>query len=423
MAAPSRYADTIWSFELGLTSKTRGGVTCSVFSSEDHFYEGGDPTNEANRLGRARFWLPSELLPSQRSSQAPWIRSRPSRDLAARLGKDLWSAMPDVAKESVLDVGARRGRPLRLKITTNSPTLDDLPWEWMSDDADLPFALRPDLRVVRTLPQLFPTPALTVRRPIRVMLVVANPKDDRHLRTDEEIKAVQGRLRPPDYELDVVTVPTLESLLERLQQWMPNVLHYIGHAGMTGVEGNLILEDAESVSHWINPATVAQVLPASARLLCLSTCVTTENYQILGLPHFAHAPKELPLPTMVVNQYPLGIESVPAFWNTFYDTLLSANGDVSEAVHRGRLAVAVRSPGWADWGSFRAVIRDREGIAFRTGTEETKFAAQIQAQFASRLANELADEVRTKGEHASEEMRQRLDRVTKAFTDLSRDLP
>jgi hypothetical protein len=425
MPAPSRYADTIWHFSLGLTSKTRGGVTCSVFSSEDQFFQGGDPTNEKNRFERAFFSLPSNLLPPQRSPQAPWTKSRPPGHVAAALGKDLWNAMPDVARKSVLDVGARQGRPLRLKITTNTPTLEDLPWEWLSDGAGPPFALRPDMRVVRTLPQLFPTPALTVKKPIRVMLVVANPKDERHLRTGEEIEAVRGRLRAPDYELDVVTVPTLESLLERLQQWMPNVMHYIGHAGMTGGEGNLILHDAQGVSHWVNPATVAQALPASARLLCLSTCVTTENYQILGLPHFAQAPKELPLPTMVVNQYPLGMESVPAFWDTFYDTLLSADGDVNEAVHRGRLAVAARSPDWADWGSFRAVLRDREGIVFRTVAERsaTTFAAQIQAQFASRLANELADEVRTRGAHASEETRQRLDRVTKTFTDLSRDLP
>jgi hypothetical protein len=422
MAAPSRYAEALWQFSLKLSSKMRGAVACSVFPSEEALFAA-----EANQSDTApsMFWLPSELVSTQRSSSAPWTRERPSTADALHLGQQLWNAIPDAAKQTLVDAGAQPHRPRRIKIITNTPALDDLPWEWLTDGAGPPFALRPRIQLVRSLPQLFPIPALTVEKPIRVMLVITNPKDERLLRADEEIRAVQGRLHAPDYSLDVLTTATLNALIERVHQSAPHVLHYIGHAGIAGgAEGNLILQDQENVSHWITPTTVAPRLPASVRLLCLSTCVTVRNYQILGLPHFAHAPRELPLPTMVVNQYPLGAESVPPFWDTFYDTLLSSDGDVTEAVHRARQAVVARSPQSADWASFRVVLRDREGVAFRLGVPRTAstFAAQVQAQFASRLANDLADEVRTKGAHASDDMREHLNRASRSFTDLNRDL-
>lgn len=411
-----QYQDLIWHFSSG-SSISKGTVTLRAFSSDKEYFRGaGQGSPEAFPV----------TLPLQAESRA--VESKPARtsvlssDEAERLGTVLFRCLPPAAVEPLLEFVGDPNRALRIKISSDLPACDDLPWECLCSGPGQFFALRPDVRIVRSIPVLVKTPPATVTPPLRVLLVITNPKDERLLDPWREMAAVTQRIQPPDYELHTVSEPTIEALLEVLRSVQPHIVHYIGHAGINRGEGNLILHDESHGTHWVCPSDLASALPLSVRLICLSTCFTAENYQLLGLPRFAHAAAELRLPTFVANQCATDEATVRSYWSAFYDELISGGANVNEACHRAALAVSQVSGPTAAWAAFSTVIRDGSGevmkIAPATGISPARFAYEIQAQFASRLANELAEQVRALGESASKEIRSHLDQEVARVTDL-----
>ena len=136
------------------------------------------------------------------------------------------------------DAGAapRRGRLWRL------------PWEYLCDDAGF-LALSGRLLLSRTPLGLGELSPAAVEPPLRILVVVAAPDDQRPLDTEEEIRLIQesldeavqaGRVQV-DY-LDDATLPAIGDALRRLQ---PHILHYTGHGAYDEAKGAsfLALED------------------------------------------------------------------------------------------------------------------------------------------------------------------------------------
>jgi hypothetical protein len=317
-----------------------------------------------------------------------------------------------------------------LKISSNSPIINDLPWEWLNDGTGPPLALRPEILLVRSVPIRLTIPPLGIKPPVRVLLIITNPKDERLLNPTQEIEAVVQRLHGPDYALQIIEDTSWRALQSALQE-EPHILHYIGHAGLDRGEGNLILQDLQNITHWISGPELAQVLPLTVRLLCLSTCFTAPNYQIMGLPRLAHAAGTYRLPTTVTNRYPVAQASVSTFWSNFYSTLME-NGDCNEAFHQGQMEVAALDASAADWGSFSLVIRDQSGVILRlekpslhwqdiTGkVDQTEL--DIQAQLASRLANDLSASLATFGLKTLESLQKHVDKAVMKASDLAKKL-
>jgi CHAT domain len=248
--------------------------------------------------------------------------------------------------------------------------------------------------------------------------VVTTPADEKLLNPWAEIQAVKEAMVLPGYQVEILDRATMGSLREALAR-SPHILHYIGHAGINHGEGNIILHDQQDGTSWVSAAMLAEILPPTVRLVCLSTCVTAPNYQIKGLPRLSHAGSSTKLPTMVVNQHPLKEESVRIFWEAFYDTLLQSSGNVNEAVHKARSAVFNINAGLSDWSSFVMVIRDRTGQGMRlvspfySISPSDPNALELQAQFASQVANDLAEQTRLMGKDAPEALKQLFKREAK----------
>ena len=392
-----------------------------VIATHQHEHEMFDIASD----GGASEALPidlSGLMNSSAVSAPKWTRHRVSADEARSLGAQLWAALPPQIRESLQFGDAR----VRLKVSTEVPAVGDLPWEWLSDETDPPFALRPDFILVRSVPLRFPVHPLSVKPPLRVLLVVPDPKDERLLNAADETKAVtQGLSGPEEIEVSVLDSPQFGQLVDALATGLPNVVHYIGHGGLTHGEGSLVLQAADGRSRWVPATELAALLPSSVRLLCLSSPFTTPNYQALGLSHLARAVGLTGLPTTLANQYPVGGAVVAEFWTSFYGSLLNLGGNANEALQAARLHAASVDPGYADWGSFSLVIRDQTGISFelRPGEEvATRRAAEFRAQFAAEAANELAQQVQLLGEKTPPGLRKQYQIEQERVTGLLRDL-
>jgi hypothetical protein len=411
---PLGYREVFWQIAPGTRE---GRFTISAFDEESHSF---DPPAD----GAATTSRPIDLeglLARMGSRSAQWTRSRVPDGLASRIGAELWTALPAELADAVRWAGGQT----RLKIASAIPGVADLPWEWLRESADAPVALRPDVLFARSVPLRFPVLPLSVEMPLRVLLLVPNPKDERLLNAEAEIAAVSAALPAPSYAVRVLDFPRLEQLAEMLAADQPNIVHYVGHGGLTAGEGSLILQDPDRRSRWVSASELAALLPSSVRLLCLSTPFTTENYQVLGLTHLARAAGVTGLPTAVVNQYPLDGNVAQGFWSAFYGSLVEQGGNVNEAVQAARLSSAGASPGFADWGSFSLVVRDQTGVAFdlRSAAEATeRRPAELRAQFAAEAANELAQQVQQLPPEVSSGLKTQYEVEQRRVTGLLEDL-
>jgi hypothetical protein len=305
----------------------------------------------------------------------------------------MWSSLPESIQKRILEGPGQT----RLEIVRTGTWLDDVPWEWLSTGAETPVAALDRVRVVRLIPTVRAAPPLTVAQPIRVLVVAADPGGGDPAQPEVEIRAVGRALEKPAYDLRVIEKARLDALQEALS-WSPHILHYIGHGGLSGSTGHLLLHDSQQGARWTPAMEFARLLPASVRLLCLSTCVTAENHEIGGLTRIAFCPQEFPLPTTIVNQYAVTKESASVFWGEFYRRLAELEGAALDALHDARQLVRQASPDTACWASFTLVLRDGADQPLRFGEQGSeqneRFAAELEAQWAVRHANYLAMRMR-----------------------------
>jgi CHAT domain len=337
----------------------------------------------------------SHLLARMSATPDEWTRRRITAEEASTVGQELWAALPPHVRDPLLHISG----PARLKIAAATPYASDLPWEWLNDGSGEPFALRDDFVLARTVPLRFPVHPLSVEPPLRVLLLVPNPEDERLLNADIEIEDAKAALPPLSFDVRVLDVPDFDGLAAQLDAFQPHVMHYVGHGGLTHAEGNLVLQSASGGSRWVSASELALVLPSSVRLLSLATPVTAENYEVLGLTHLARGSTLTVLPTSVAMQYPVAREVAREFWTAFYSTLLES-GNANTAVREARLRAAGTAPEYADWGSFTLVVRDQTGVCFEfRSSKETaeRRPAELRAQFIAEAANELAQQVQALG--------------------------
>jgi hypothetical protein len=392
-------------------------IRLQLLGSEQELYERGDDPAQGFPIALPLDWSSSKV------SRPEWTRSPVPSDVWMDLGHQLWRALPDPAKEPLRAKGS--GQPCRVKIASNSSAIHDMPWEWLNSSGDGPLALRPHIRLSRAVPVRVAAPPLAVEPPVRVLLLVPNPKDDRLMSAFAEIEAIAEGVAASHYELKVLEEPTWEALVAQLDEYEPCIVHYVGHAGVSQGQGNLVVHDFENRSHWISGRELGQALPLSVRLLCLSTCFTVPNYQILGLSRLAHSPSTYRLPTTIANRYPVGGHGVRAFWRAFYRALIEEDGNANEAFHQAQIAAATAPLAGADWGSFALVIRDQSAQVMhlqgpgRKGRERRE--EEIQAQLISRLASDLA-EIGRKGKGRPEILQKRFEQEADLASDLAEEL-
>lgn len=399
------YRDVLWV----LTSEEGDEEECVLrsFSDEAALFE----TTDAGQNDMAfKIDVPLRKLVGTRDYKTRWTQDRVDMEEAIEAGQKLYKALPHELVQ-IFDDADADPRPLRVKIYSPQPRLSDLPWEWLSDETRQPIALRPNVRLMRCVPLRFEIPPLTVSLPVKVLVVLTNPKDESLLNANKELELVTQSLVAPNYDLRICPEPSVDVLKEELHSFLPHVVHYIGHSGISNGEGNIILHDHDNRTYWMSASFLSRTLPSTVRLVCLSTCVTAMNYQILGLSHFADTAGELNLPTAVANRYPLGEESAAVFWRGFYDVLVREKGNVNEALHEARTEVYRADNHSADWASFSLVLRDRTGQALNIvdidfADLQVIQASEIQAKYAARLASDLSEHVRAFGDYATKGIRE-----------------
>ena len=254
---------------------------------------------------------------------------------------------------------------LTLALHGNAATLWRLPWEYLHDEKDF-LALTGRLllsRMPHGLGRLDPAAAAP---PLRILVVVSAPDDQRPLDTEEEIGAIQRALdeatRAGRVEVEYLDDATLPAIGEALRRFRPHVLHYTGHGYYDKAKAAsfLALEDDDGCTRLAGIADLRPLLhddpdPSgssgrSLRLALLSGCQTAQTSDVDAFAGVATGLLAEAVPAVLAMQYSILDQSGITLAAAFYAALAEGASPI-EAAQRVRIALWQdrEGPGY-DWG-------------------------------------------------------------------------
>lgn len=353
-------------------------------------------------------------------------------------GASLWNALPDFVRASLSEQPGG-GNVRRVKISSRSFAIGDLPWELLNDRSGRPpFAIRDGFQIARSVPIRLSAPPRIVEKP-RVLIIVSQPDVKGAFDQGRELSSLVPLLERVGFRTEVSEQASVKALTESFRARPPEIVHFIGHAAVSRGAGYLVLErDASRFSDWVSGAQLAKLLPPTVGLLCLSSPAGVTNYQLLGFPRLAQTPSDSRLPSLVVSQFQAADPAAsPLFWNTFYQSLRSReiNGDINLAVASARKTVQENigrdrggiQPQNQDWATFALFIRDGGAQPFRfdqphLANDPKRQADELEALFRARRVNDLAEQFKVLGPGGSKLIQREFEQQKQAVEAMSKGL-
>jgi CHAT domain/Sulfatase-modifying factor enzyme 1 len=200
---------------------------------------------------------------------------------AQEIGKKIYSAIFSRGVLALLtqaEDSLGRWEGLRLRFRAGSPEISEWPFEMLHDKKGF-LTLRKDRLIVRYQGPPKAAQTLWGPRPLRVLVVVSNPKSLEPLDVEQEWKEIQGALEPlvlrKTVEVERLDTPTPPELSNELGKKMYHALHFIGHGAFNpGEEGVIYLGGPGGSAVPVTGFKLAVLLSdyPSIRLVVLNTC-------------------------------------------------------------------------------------------------------------------------------------------------------
>lgn len=307
-------------------------------------------------------------------SQGPGDLNEPA--LAETIGRKLFDVLfPAEIRSSYrnsLALARSQGKGIRIRLRIEAPELAALPWEFLYDQAEGDHVcLNRETPLIR-YPELSRAPeTLTVQPPIRILGMVASPRDLRQLDTEGEqsrvANAVEHLLTRGDVELVWLEDATWRHLQTAMTQGPWHIFHFIGHGAFDrdNRTGLLALTDEDGAAHFVSAKQIGRLFAGhpSLRLAVLNACEgarisDSDLYSSVGAVLIQRG-----IPAVVSMQYEFSDRAALEFSRLFYDAL--ARGEpVDAALNEARVAVSFVLSGSAEWATPVLYMRAPSGHLF-----------------------------------------------------------
>jgi hypothetical protein len=263
------------------------------------------------------------------------------------------------------------GVRIRLSMDLRAPGMAEvasLPWELMCPSGHRPLVVSKQTPLVRSLDGPGPIEPSPFVAPLRILLLMANPRGSTQLNLKEERKRIENRWASlPGVVVDIIEHPNHHDVTTQLDKVKYHVIHYMGHGDFeAGAGGQLLMEDKVG-----NPEPVTgDVFTAwlhderQLRLVFLNACNTGATSVRSGNHPFTGVATALihdGIPAVVAMQFPISDEAAIVFAETFYERI--ARGvPVEAAVSEGRKLLY--SGYKAEWATPVLYLRAKDGRLF-----------------------------------------------------------
>jgi tetratricopeptide (TPR) repeat protein len=283
------------------------------------------------------------------------------------------------------DEAERQGAEgLRIRLLlTDVPELAELPWEYLYDPTQDQFlSLSTKTPIVRYLDVSQRAPALAVKPPLRVLVMISSPKDQPALDVDQEWAKLSQALAELQAKgrvvLELLEEATLPALQTRLRQGEYHVFHYVGHGGFDeqAQDGMLILKDQDGFSQPVNGQVLGTLLQdeSTLRLALLNACEGARGSRSDPFAGTAQSLVRKRVPAVIAMQTAISDEAAKTFAYEFYRALAD-DYPVDAALTEARKAIFMQG-NEREWGTPVLFMRSSDG---RLGEAEPQVQAQAVA--------------------------------------------
>ncbi|GAC1566085.1 MAG: hypothetical protein NVS2B2_38330 [Ktedonobacteraceae bacterium] len=225
--------------------------------------------------------------------------------------------------------------------------------------------------IVRYIEQVQPPRPLTIDPPLRVLGMIASPKDLEELDVEHERQRVEKALEHLQKN-GFVQLTWLDGRrwqdVQRSMRYGPwHIFHFVGHGGFDARldEGILAFENDEGLAHSISATQLGRLLAdhRSLRLVVLNSCDGARGSQRDIFSSAAATLIRRNIPAVLAMQYEITDRAALIFSQTFYEALAD-NIPVDAAVSEARKAISIGIENSLEWGTPVLYLRSPDGNLF-----------------------------------------------------------
>jgi hypothetical protein len=296
--------------------------------------------------------------------------------IAKAFGSRLFDAVFDSDARSCLrsssDEATAKGQGLRLRLRLNrAPELADVPWEYLYNPTLNRFlALSTKTPLVRYLELPERIRPIAVTPPLKILAVIANPKEQAPLAVEHEWRQLRDALgdlvQRGLVTIDRLEKPTLEALRHKFRRDAYHVLHFIGHGGFDPRldDGVLLFEDDDGYSHRVNGQSLGMIIydHDSLRLAVLNACEGGRASRDDPFAGVAQSLVQQGTPAVIAMQFEVSDEAATTLSHEFY-AMLAEDYPVDAALAEARRALYSRGNS-LEWGTPVLYMRAPDGRIF-----------------------------------------------------------
>jgi KAP family P-loop domain/CHAT domain len=248
---------------------------------------------------------------------------------------------------------------LRIVLEIKDRKLTALPWENLyCPELDIFPSLIKKYSLIRYFPNavsLFPR---TLTPPLRILVVVATPKDAPPLDVQQERDIMERTLATAvqngQVQLEFTKNGTLEEVQRALRLFEPNLFHFVGHGVYTDEqkEGVLLFEDSETRSRVVEGSVLKNLLvDSNISLAVLNACDTGASGKLDAITSVAGTLVQNGIPAAVATMRNVFDAAALMFTREFYTSFVDGY-TLEGALTESRKALSVEKQDWAAYALF-----------------------------------------------------------------------
>jgi hypothetical protein len=270
------------------------------------------------------------------------------------------------------EAARRQEYGLRLKLRIQAPELSVLPWEYLYDpDRGEYICLSRATPIIRyiELPQVLKP--LTVSPPLRILAMVASPRDLSPLNIEREKmrleRAIEALRERGQVDLTWLEQPTRYDLQRAMRGGPWHIFHFTGHGAFdrTMSQGFLAFVDDEGNTDRLSAASISRLLAdhRSLRLVMLNACEGARSSKSDIFSSTAATLVRSGIPAVLAMQNEISDLAAIELTRAFYEAL--ADGfPVDAAVAEARKGVSLSAMNSVEWGTPVLFMRASDGVLF-----------------------------------------------------------
>jgi hypothetical protein len=266
----------------------------------------------------------------QQLGQDDTSRSEIGRTFGARLFEAVFDGEVRACLRGSLDEAERQAMGLRIRLRlTEAPELAELPWEYLNNPTlDRYLALSAMTPLVRYLELPERIRPLAVAPPLRILVVIAGPKDQSPINGEREWARLCAAMRELEERGLVVLerVPaTLTALQDQLRCSSYHMLYFMGHGAYAeqSQDGLLLFEDSDGHSDRVSGAELGLLLHdhRSLRLAVLHACEGARTSRTDPFGGVAQCLVRQGLPAVIAMQFAVTGEAAAMLSRAFCEAI------------------------------------------------------------------------------------------------------